>query len=212
MAFAWSRAIRGLSLNETVTERQGRGARRLPLARPRGIATVRQVSTPIRIDPMTVDDWPEVRRIYAEGIATPDASLEREAPDWNHFDHSHRHDCRLVARARAGGPLLGWTALSAYSARRVYAGVAWESIYVGADARAGGVGRVLLEAIVQASEEAGIWTLLAGVLAENAASLALHASVGFVRVGVQRGMGQDAAGRWRDVVLLQRRSGTVGVG
>lgn len=160
---------------------------------------------------MTADDWAEVRRIYAEGIATNNASLEREAPDWSHFDHSHRHDCRLVARERGGGPVLGWTALSAYSARRVYAGVAWESVYVGGDARGRGVGRALLDAVIPASEAAGIWTLVAGILAENAASLALHAAVGFVPVGVQRGMGQDASGRWRDVVLLQRRSPVVGV-
>lgn len=158
------------------------------------------------IEPMTTDDWPEVRRIYAEGIATGDATLEREAPDWNHFDHSHRHDCRLVARERAGGWVLGWTALTAYSSRRVYAGVAWESVYVAADARGRGVGRALLEAVIPASEAAGLWTLLAGVLAENTASLALHERVGFRRVGVQRGMGQDATGRWRDVVLLERRS------
>ena len=80
---------------------------------------------------MTADDWPEVRRIYAEGIATADASLEREAPDWHHFDHSHRPDCRFVARDKPGGPIVGWTALSAYSARRAYLGVAWESVYVG---------------------------------------------------------------------------------
>lgn len=165
----------------------------------------------VRIESMTAADWPEVRRIYAEGIATGDATLEREPPDWNHFDHSHRHDCRLVARSSAGGPVLGWTALTAYSSRRVYAGVAWESVYVAADARGRGVGHALLEALIPASETAGLWTLLAGVLAENASSLALHKAVGFRRVGVQRGMGRDKGGRWRDVVLLERRSTMVGV-
>src|SRR6478672_1341800 len=164
----------------------------------------------IRIDTMTPADWPDVRRIYAEGIATADASLERDAPDWHHFDHSHRPDCRFVARDKSGGPILGWTALSAYSARRAYLGVAWESVYVGAEARGRGVGRALLEAIIPASEAAGLWTLFAGVLAENAPSLALHERVGFRRVGVQMGMGQDPRGRWRDVVLLERRSETVG--
>src|SRR6478672_13114202 len=164
----------------------------------------------IRIDTMTPADWPDVRRIYAEGIATADASLEREAPDWHHFDHSHRADCRFVARDKPGGPILGWTALSAYSARRAYLGVAWESVYVGAEARGRGVGRALLEAIIPASEASGTWTLLAGVLVDNTASLALHERVGFRRVGVQMGMGQDPRGRWRDVVLLERRSETVG--
>ena len=159
---------------------------------------------------MTGDDWPAVRRIYAEGIATGDATLEREPPDWDHFDRSHRHDCRLVARARRGGPVLGWTALTAYSARRVYAGVAWESVYVAEAVRGQGVGRVLLQALIPASEAVGLWTLLAGVMEDNAASLALHLAVGFRRVGVQRRMGQDATGRWRDVVLLERRSASVG--
>lgn len=169
------------------------------------------MTTPFLIESMTADDWPQVHRIYAEGIATTFATLDSEAPDWNHFDHSHRHDCRLVARDRPGGPVLGWTALTAYSQRRVYAGVAWESVYVAEAARGRGVGRALLEAIIPASEAAGLWTLLAAVLAENAASLALHEAVGFRRVGVERGLGQDGTGRFRDVVLLERRSAIVGV-
>jgi L-amino acid N-acyltransferase YncA len=164
-----------------------------------------------RIDAMTAADWPEVRRIYEEGIATGTATLERAAPDWGHFDRSHRHDCRLVARDRPGGPVIGWTALSAYSSRRVYAGVAWESVYVAADARGRGVGRALLEALIPESETAGLWTLLAGVQAENRPSLALHESVGFRRVGAMTGLGKDPTGRWRDVVLLERRSTTIGI-
>jgi phosphinothricin acetyltransferase len=155
-------------------------------------------------------DWPAVRRIYAEGIATGEATLEREAPDWDHFDRSHRADCRLVAREEDGGPVVGWVALTTYSARRVYVGVAWESVYVAADQRGHGIGRALLEAVIASSEASGLWTLMAGVMAENAASLALHERVGFRRVGVQRSLGRDATGRWRDVVLLERRSGAVG--
>jgi L-amino acid N-acyltransferase YncA len=164
-----------------------------------------------RIEPMADSDSSAVIRIYAEGIATRNASLEREAPDWGHFDRSHRPDCRFVARADPGGEVLGWTALGNYSTRTVYRGVAWESVYVAAEARGLGIGGALLEALIPASEAAGIWTLLAGVLADNAASLALHERVGFRQVGVQRGMGQDATGRWRDVVLLERRSTTVGI-
>ncbi len=164
----------------------------------------------LKIEPMTMNDWPEVRRIYAEGIETGDATLEREAPDWSHFDRSHRHDCRLIARDGAGGPVLGWTALSAYSSRRVYVGVVWESVYVAATARGRGVARALLASLIAASEAAGLWTLSAGVLAENKPSLALHEKVGFRRIGVQRALGRDAAGRWRDVVLLERRSTSVG--
>ena len=156
-------------------------------------------------------DWPAVHRIYADGIATGDATLEREAPDWDHFDRSHRHDCRLVARVEPGGPAIGWVALTAYSARRVYSGVAWESVYVAEDHRGRGVGRALLEALVKSSEKAGFWALLAGVMIENEASLALHERCGFERVGVMRAMGRDAAERWRDVALLERRSRKVGV-
>ena len=164
----------------------------------------------IRVEPMTAEHWPAVRRIYAEGIATGDATLEREAPDWHHFDHSHPQDCRLVARDGSDGPVVGWTALGHYSARKVYSGVAWESVYVAEDARGRGVGRELLDALIPASEAAGFWTLLAGVLVDNRASLALHDAVGFRRVGVQHEMGQDGRGRWRDVVLLERRSDVVG--
>jgi L-amino acid N-acyltransferase YncA len=163
----------------------------------------------ISIEPMAVEDWPEVRRIYTEGIATGNATLEREAPDWGHFDRSHPAECRLVARSPAHG-VVGWTALGGYSARKVFSGVAWESVYVAEGSRGQGIGQGLLEALIAGSEEAGYWTLLAGVLAENAGSLALHKRVGFRQIGVQRRFGQDAAGRWRDVVLLERRSDIVG--
>jgi L-amino acid N-acyltransferase YncA len=176
--------------------------------RPTGVNPDRDPD--ITIEPMTAEDWPDVRRIYAEGIATGDATLEREPPDWSHFDHSHPTECRFVARDAAGA-VVGWTALGGYSSRSVYSGVAWESVYVAERGRGRGVGRALLETLIPASEAAGYWTLLAGVLADNAASLALHERVGFRRIGVQRRLGQDAGGRWRDVVLLERRSLVIGV-
>jgi phosphinothricin acetyltransferase len=170
------------------------------------------VSRPtLRIEPMTPADWPDVHRIYTDGIATGDATLEREAPDWDHFDRSHRHDCRLVGRRSTDGRVIAWVALTAYSARRVYSGVAWESVYVAEDARGQGVGRALLEALIPATEAAGFWTLLAGIMAENRASVALHARCGFRRVGVMRSMGRDRRDRWRDVVLMERRSERIGV-
>jgi L-amino acid N-acyltransferase YncA len=165
----------------------------------------------VRVESMVPGDWPAVHRIYVEGIATGDATLEREAPDWDHFDRSHRRGCRLVARLQRGGPVVGWVALTAYSARRVYSGVAWESVYVAADERGRGIGRSLLDALVLASERAGFWTLLAGIMVENAASLALHERCGFERVGVMRRMGRDGVGRWRDVVIMARRSEVVGI-
>jgi phosphinothricin acetyltransferase len=167
-------------------------------------------SHPWLIEAMTAADWPAVQAIYASGIATGDATFERETPDWAHFDGSHRAEGRFVARESHGGPVLGWTALSPYSGRRVYAGVAWESVYVAPAAQGRGVGRALLLAQVEASEAAGVWTLLAGIIADNAASLAVHAGVGFRQVGVNVAIGQDAAGRWRDVVLMERRSATIG--
>ncbi len=166
-----------------------------------------------RIDAMTPDDWPSVRQIYADGISTGDATLERDVPDWAQFDRSHRPDCRFVARATsdpADGPILGWVALSPYSGRAVYAGVAWESVYVAETARGMGIGRALFDVLIPASEAAGVWTLLAGILADNAASLALHERVGFRRVGLQERIGQDATGRWRDVAILERRSSATG--
>jgi phosphinothricin acetyltransferase len=164
----------------------------------------------VTIEPMAVDDWPAVRRIYEEGIESGDATLETRAPTWAAWDRAHRADCRLVARDE-DGKVQGWVALGPYSSRRVYAGVAELSIYVAADARGSGVGRALLEALIEASEAAGIWTLQAGIQAENAASLALHARCGFRRVGVRERLGRDQSGRWRDVVLLERRSSVAGV-
>jgi L-amino acid N-acyltransferase YncA len=155
------------------------------------------------VEPMTDADADSVLAIYAEGIASGNATLETAVPDWHHWHASHRRDCRLVARL--DGEVVGWTAIGRYSTRDVYAGVAWESVYVAASVRGRGVGRALLEALIPSSEAAAVWTLMAGVLAENAASLALHERVGFRRVGVQERIGRDATGRWRDVVLLERR-------
>lgn len=158
----------------------------------------------INLEPMTPADWPAVRRIYSEGIATGLATLERQAPDWDHFDRSHRAEGRIVARA-GDGAVVGWVALSSYSSRRVYGGVAWESVYVAEAARGQGIGRALLERLIESADAAALWTMLAGVLSDNAASLALHERVGFRRVGVLERLGQDVAGRWRDVVLLEWR-------
>lgn len=163
----------------------------------------------IRIEEMTPDDAPAVLEIYGQGIATGNATLETVTPDWAHWSTSHRRDCRLVARD-GDGLVIGWTALGRYSTREVYAGVAWESVYVAPASQGRGVGTALLNALVGASEEAGVWTLLAGVMLENDASLALHERMGFRRIGVQERLGRDATGRWRDVVLLERRSDRVG--
>jgi L-amino acid N-acyltransferase YncA len=165
-------------------------------------------ATSVAIDRMLPDDWEEVRRIYLEGIATGNATFEIQAPDWPKWDAAHRREPRLVARD--GGRLLGWASLSPVSNRCVYGGVAEVSVYVGEDARGRGVGRALLEALVRQSEETGIWTLQAGIFPENEASVAIHKKCGFRVVGVREKLGR-LSDRWRDVLLLERRSSNVGV-
>lgn len=160
------------------------------------------------IEPMTADDGPAVLAIYGQGIADGNATLETAVPDWYHWNASHRRDCRFVARL--DGRVVGWTAIGRYSPRAVYEGVAWESVYVDEHARGQGLGGALLATLVPASEEAGVWSLVAGVLAENAASLALHERAGFRQIGAHERLGRDATGRWRDVVLLERRSASAG--
>ncbi len=161
----------------------------------------------VMISPMTAADWPEVQRIYREGIATGLATFETDAPDWDDWDRSHMTDCRLMATVN--GDAAGWAALSPVSDRCVYGGVAEVSVYV-APANAGrGVGSALLAALIEASEAAGLWTLQAGILAENEASIALHRKHGFRQVGVRERLGR-LDGVWKDVALLERRSATVG--
>lgn len=165
----------------------------------------------LRVEPMRPGHWPSVRQIHEAGILGGNATIDREpAPDWSTWSDAHRPDCRLVAVDREH--VLGWVALSPYSHRPVYAGVAWLSVYVAPDAQRRGVGGTLLAALIDAAEAAEVWTLLAGILVDNAASLALHRSAGFRRVGFQERLGRDRTGRWRDVVLLERRSSTQGIG
>lgn len=157
---------------------------------------------------MTPGDWEDVREIYREGIATGHATFETEVPEWQAWDRGHLGTPRLVLRA--GEDILGWAALSAVSGRSVYAGVAEVSVYVAPSARGRGVGSALLRDLVRRSEEEGIWTLQAGIFPENRGSLALHRNAGFREVGTRERLGK-LEGKWRDVVLLERRSGKVGV-
>lgn len=154
---------------------------------------------------MTRDDWPAVRRIHEEGIETGDATFDAEAPDWEEWDASHLDAPRLVATD--GDEVVGWAALLPTSRRPVYRGRVETSIYIAASARGGGVGRRLLEALIDHTEAAGIWTLEALVFPENGASIALLERAGFRVVGTRERLGQ-MHGRWRDVVLLERRSRT----
>jgi L-amino acid N-acyltransferase YncA len=173
------------------------------------------------IVPMLPAFWPAVRAIYLEGIATGNATFATESPDWENWDADHRKDCRLVALEPVVlepaaeevlttiGKVLGWAALSPVSKRQVYKGVAEVSVYVAASARGRGVGKALLEALVQESEVNRVWTLQAGIFPENVASVALHKSCGFREVGMRRRIGKHGE-CWRDVLLLERRSDSVG--
>ena len=155
---------------------------------------------------LRAEDWPDVARIFGEGIATRLATFETEVPAWERWDAGHLRDHRLVAVAE--GRVVGWAAVAPVSARPVYAGVVEASVYVEAAARGRGVGRLLLGELVRSTDRAGIWTVQAGIFPENEASLRLHEALGFVRVGLRRRIAR-LDGVWRDVVLLERRSDAV---
>jgi phosphinothricin acetyltransferase len=162
----------------------------------------------VEIGRLTKRDWEQVRRIYLEGIATGLATFEVDSPSWESWDAGHLACCRLIACE--GEVVKGWGALSPVSARKAYAGVAEVSVYVGQEHRGAGLGQALLGALIAESEKSGIWTLQAGIFAENAASLALHARCGFRIVGRRERIAR-LQGRWRDTILMERRSAVAGV-
>lgn len=151
--------------------------------------------------------WPAVRAIYEEGIAGGDATFESQTPSWDEWNSAHLECCRLVALKAE--EVIGWAALSPVSTRHVYRGVAEVSVYVATVAQGQGVGRQLLETLIRASEDAGIWTLQASIFPENVASLALHRACGFREVGRRERIGRRD-GRWRDTILMERRSKRAG--
>jgi phosphinothricin acetyltransferase len=158
----------------------------------------------MKIRELDESDWPAVSSAYADGIATGNATFESDVPMWERWNAAHP-SLRLVAEI--DGDVVGWAALSPYSDRHCYRGVAEESVYVAESSRGKGVGRKLLSALIERAEADGYWTLLAGVFPENEASLALHTALGFRAVGRHEGLG-ERDGVWRDVVLLEYRSTT----
>ena len=162
----------------------------------------------ISIGPMVEQDWPEVREIYVQGINTGNATFETSPPEWEAWDAGHLRACRLVARSADG--VLGWAALSPVSSRCVFTGVAEVSVYVAGQARGQGVGKKLLHQLIEDSEREGIWTLQAGIFPENTASVELHKHYGFRVVGTREKLG-SMDGRWRDVLLMERRSTVSGI-
>lgn len=162
----------------------------------------------VRVRAMRPADAAEVLGIYQAGLDTGLASFETTAPDWATFDAGRLSQHRWVAVDDADGSLLGWAAVSAVSSRPVYAGVVENSVYVAPTAQGRGVGTRLIDAVISSTESAGIWTVQAGIFPENGASLAVHARAGFRTVGIRQRVGRRD-GRWRDVVLLERRSPVV---
>jgi L-amino acid N-acyltransferase YncA len=164
----------------------------------------------VLVRPMTAADADRVLAIYQAGLDGGQASFETVAPTWTAFDAVRLPEHRFVAVDPAGA-VVGWVAVAPVSARPVYAGVVEHSVYVDPAARGRGVGRALLDALIDSTEAAGIWTIQSAIFPENAASLALHRRAGFRVVGVRERIGRHVGpgGRWRDVVFIERRSPVV---
>ena len=157
----------------------------------------------VLIKPMADSHADAVLSIYQSGIDEGNATFETHIPAWEAFSAARLPDHRFVATD--GNRVVGWVAAAAVSRRRAYAGVVEHSVYVDPVARGRGIGRQLLEALIVSTESAGIWTIQSGIFPENVASLRLHAAAGFREIGVRERIGQHH-GRWRDVVLIERRS------
>jgi len=155
------------------------------------------------IDQMKASDWEQVRAIYLEGIRSGHSTFETDAPSWETWDAGHLQFARLVMRD--GETVVGWSALSPVSKRHVYRGVAEVTVYVSESAREKGVGRTLLEALIDEAEKNGIWTLQASIFPENTASVQLHLRCGFREVGRRERIAM-LNGVWRDTLLFERRA------
>jgi L-amino acid N-acyltransferase YncA len=162
----------------------------------------------MKISAMVAGDWASVRKIYLEGIATGDATFETIAPSWEQWNANHHHFARLVAKDHE--IVKGWAALSRVSARSAYAGIAEVSVYLAVESRGQGLGRQLLETLIAESELNRIWMLQASVFPENVASRMLHRRCGFREVGERERIAK-LNGVWRSTILMERRSGVVGV-
>lgn len=161
----------------------------------------------MNLRPMTPADADQVLAIYQAGLDGGNASFETTAPTWEVFDAGKLPGHRYVD----GDQVLGWIAVSPVSARPVHAGVVEHSVYVHPDAHHRGIGRALLDALIASTEQAGIWTIQSAIFPENTASAALHRAAGFRTVGIREKVGRHLAhgGRWRDTVLIERRSPTI---
>ena len=162
----------------------------------------------ITLENMLPKHWDEVKRIYEEGIATGNATFQHQAPEWEEWNNGHFHESRIIAKE--GEMILGWAALTPVSGRCVYAGVAEVSVYVSDKARGKGLGKQLLQKLIEESEANNIWTLQAGIFPENIASIKIHEASGFRILGTRERIGQ-MNGKWRDTILMERRSKIIGI-
>lgn len=162
----------------------------------------------MEIIPLEIVHWPKVKSIYEEGISTGTATLETVSPDWEKWNQEHLPHSRFVMTE--DNQVVGWAALTPVSGRCVYAGVAEVSVYISTDVRGRGIGKLLLDELIRSSEKQNIWTLQAGIMAQNTASIRLHEKCGFRIVGFREKIGK-LNNQWKDIYLLERRSKTVGV-
>lgn len=158
---------------------------------------------------MSPEDWDEVRDIYIEGIRTGNATFESVVPSWETWDLAHLKECRLVMTFE--DKVIGWVALSPVSSRTVYTGVAEVSVYLSLNHRGKGIAVTLLQDLIRCSEQRGFWTLQSGIFPENLASLSVHKKCGFREIGLRKRIGKMSNGTWRDVVLVEWRSESVGI-
>jgi L-amino acid N-acyltransferase YncA len=164
-------------------------------------------------EPMIEADWPLVAAIYREGIATGNATFAAEPPaSWTAWSAGKINACSIVVRD--GPSILGWAAVSPTSSRTCYAGVVEHSVYVAQAAHGRGIGSQLLQELIRVTEAHGIWMIQSSIFPENLASLALHSRCGFRVVGQRERIALmeygPYAGQWRDTVLIERRSTSVG--
>lgn len=162
----------------------------------------------MEIRSMKFSDWQAVSKIYEEGIATGFATFETSVPNYESWDAAHMISCRLIATGNE--KVLGWAALSPVSSRCVYGGVAEVSVYIAKDSRGKGVGQLLMKALIKESEAEGLWTIQSGIFPENEGSIELHKKAGFRYIGKRERVGK-LNGKWKDNLLFERRSKTVGI-
>ncbi len=160
------------------------------------------------ISEMRAEHWPQVAEIFRQGIDTMLATFADTVPTWEEWNAEHAKDCRLVATC--GGQVVGWFALTPTSKKPSYSGSAEASLYVHDDWRGKGIGKRLLKEAIRLSEKLGYWTLAAYITKENETSIAMCAKYGFRTLGVRERPGRTPDGKWHDVVIMERRSKTVG--